>query len=84
MECCFLSWASWKFVDWLIVHRRDRLSGRQRHLIFFLTPVLPFFVRLAFFFHLSVSFGERVLIFTDDDPPVSSAQLSAIGLSRFP
>ena len=64
--------------------RHAKLIGGQRPLVLLLLPILSFFVGLAFLFHLSVSFSERVLIFSDDDTPVILAQLPAIGSSRFP
>jgi hypothetical protein len=61
-----------QIVVWMFGHRHASLSDRQRRLKFPLAPVFPFFVGLAFLFHLSVSLGESVLIFSDGNPPVIS------------
>jgi hypothetical protein len=62
----------WQIVVWMFGHRHASLSDRHRRLKFSLAPVFPFFVGLAFLFHLAVSLGESVLIFSDGNPPVIS------------
>ena len=64
-------------------HRHGRLADRQRRLMLPLEPVCPFFVGLAFLFHLSVSLSKSVLILSDGNPPVISGRLPMMGVSPF-
>ena len=73
----------WQIVVWMFGYLHASLSDRHRRLKFPLAPVFPFFVGLAFLFHLSVSLGESVLIFSDGNPPVISGLLSIMGVSPF-
>jgi hypothetical protein len=79
----FLLVPLWQIVVWMFGHLYDGLSDRRRRLMFPLAPVFPFFVGLAFLFHLSVSLGESVLVFSDGIPPVISGRLSIMGVSPF-